>query len=452
MKTLIGVYLICFVAISIKIYAQDSDFILENLKAPSMPSATIIGGQINDINSPKSLKELEAAFFTNYLNSDQNLTIPNNYALEINPFMLTGRKNFNYESYIENDPASNMCRNLSISIATTNQFVSYDSVKSNAIGFSLRTIILNGEPKREVSTAFIQGLYRDEILNEIKSSIPDLIDTCRSKIKPKNIDRICSCVKAEFEKEELNRANNNASSDRKIFIEEAKRIIESIFSKIDTSTTENKIADEFDDIYKQELSIPSLNLLRQKITDVKTNRYGLRLDLNWALALNFPTNDFAYSIVPRWGAWINLSYQSEDVDFLTFIALGRVIINNDNFINQYETQYENYNTGNNYDFGLNVAGEIDRFSMSIECIYRLNTNKITKMIDGEEYYRNEENNTWKYMINLNYNLSDDINISYNLGKNFDSISPTQGDLISGLNINFGFGDIKASDLISQGSK
>ena len=69
MKRLPKSYLLILLILSIKIYCQDSDFILENLKAPSMPSAVIIGAQVEDINSPKSLKELEAAVFTNYLNS-----------------------------------------------------------------------------------------------------------------------------------------------------------------------------------------------------------------------------------------------------------------------------------------------------------------------------------------------------------------------------------------------
>jgi len=121
MKTLIKFNIILLIFASINLYAQSSDYDMENLKAPSMPSASILGTQITDINTPKSLKDLETAIFTNYLNSGQSLTVPNNYALEINPFMLCGRKNFDYKDYLQNDAAQNIWRNLSISVVMKHQ-------------------------------------------------------------------------------------------------------------------------------------------------------------------------------------------------------------------------------------------------------------------------------------------------------------------------------------------
>lgn len=455
MKSVIKVCISLTIIVSFDYYAQDSDFNLENIKAPSMPSATIIGTQVNDVNSPKSLKDLETAVFTNYLNSGQSLTVPNNYALEINPFMISGMKNFDYKSYLENDPPKNIWRNLSISIATTNKFLTQDSVFTNAVGLSVRTIILNGEPSEKASNAFLLALDQNLNTLDINSKVRTILDDClQDTSNLYTINGICSCVIQQFEKNELQDSNGNVLTgneleSKKILIEPAETIIKSVFAKIDKNTPKEKVEEEFDNIYKQSKLIPVLKNLRQELAGVKTNRFGLRWDVNWALALNFPTNDFNYSIVPRWGLWTDLSYQSEDVENFTFIALGRFIINNDDYINKYQPVNGNFTTGNVYDLGLKVAYDLDKFSMSIEYVYRLNTNKQTKIIEGEEYERTIKNDTRKYLININYNLSDDIILSYNIGKDFDTISQSQGDLISGLSINFGFGDLKASNLVSS---
>lgn len=450
MKILYKASLFFIISISINLFAQDSDFNLENLKAPSMPSATIIGTQINDVNVPKSMKDLETAVFTNYLNSGESLSLPNNYALEINPFMIGGRKNFDYKSYLEDIPLTNMWQNLSISVASTNKFLINDSVSSNAMGFSLRTIILNGEPLKKVSDAFVIANDNNQYVNDIKSKMRLLIKRCLNNNSfIYSIDNLSTCVVEEFENNETQNITGIKLEEKKILIGYAVEKIKSVFAKINKNTTKDKVIEKFDDIYKMEISAPVLGTLRENLSKIKTDRFGLRWDINWALALNFPTNEFDNSTVPRWGAWTNLSYRSEGLESFTFIGLGRILINNDTYINKYQPVDGDFTTGNHYDLGLKIVYESNKLSLGIEYIYRLNTYKVTKIIEGEEYQRTIDNNSTKYLININYNLSDDINLSYNLGKNFNSISPTQGDLISGLSINFGFGSLKASDLLAN---
>ena len=454
MKSIIKAFIGLSFIVSFNIYAQDSDFTLEDLKTPGMPSATIIGTQVNDINRPKSLKDLEAAVFTNYFNSDQSLTLPNEYALELNPFMLSGMKNFDYRDYVDNEPVKNMWQNLSVSIATTNKFFVKDSVFTNAVGFGVRTIILNGKPSEKASNTFLMALTQNLSSLDINTIVRTIIDKCIEDTSLSSVDGICSCVIRKFEEYELQDSNGNPLTgdeleNKKKLIINGQTIIKAIFAKINKNTTKENIKEEFDNNYKKLVAAPVLNNLRQILARVKTDRYGLRWDVNWALALNFPTNDFNYSVVPKWGLWTNLSYQTEDLDNLSFIALGRIIIDNENYINKYQPVNENFTTGNIYDLGIMLDYRLHKFSISIEYLYRLNTNKETKFIEGEEYVRTVKNDTRKYLLNINYNLSDDIVLSYNIGKNFNNIFQPQGDLISGLSINFGFGDIKASDLISS---
>ena len=457
MNILFKMYIILIVLFSVSLIAQENDFNLEDLKAPSMPSATIIGTQINDINIPKSLKDLETAVFSNYLNSGDNLTVPSNYALEINPYMLGRRENFKYESYMENIPLTNMWRNLSISVASTNNFIINDTISSNAMGFSLRTIILNGEPKDLVKSIFIRNLESLSYMQLTQSKTGNYIDNYITKLDSADTldyNSLKESVIKEFKENELTDnkqipLSGDKLTKRKILLDYAIEMINSVFSNIPITTNRDTIEDKYNELFDAEVSLPSLEKLIKSLAKVKTDRFGFRWDLNWALALNFPTDEISYSVVPRWGVWTNFSYKFEEfLESFTFIGLGRILINNDNYINKYQPVDGNFTLGNHYDFGAKVIYESERFSLAFEYIYRVNTTDNTMIIDGEEYKRASDKSS-KYIVNLNYNLSDDINLSYNFGKNFDSISPTQGDLISGLSINFGFGSIKASDIVDS---
>ncbi len=417
--------------------AQSNDLTLDKLKAPSMPSATIIGTQVNDITRPKSLKDLETAVFSNFLAKDQGLTIPDNYAIEFNPYMLSGRKNFNYNEYLTDDAGKNIVHNFSISVASTGQYIINDSLSSKAMGFGIRTIIFNGMPSNKIKEAFTSYFAADtsqlDLKNEIRSYIDFYVNS--DTVKDKSPSGILACVMKELEK------NNAPAPD--------KNSVKSVFGKIKTDTPPGSIENAFIEIFNKDILNDALNKVQTVLDTVKNFRYGLRWEIDAAFALGFPDNNFGNSIVPRWGMWTNISYQPEGMDDFTFIALGRIMLNNEKFINKYSPSGENYNSGNIYDFGGRLVYKSDKFSLEFEYIYRINSSKIIKIIDGEEYSRNVDDNTGKYIINANYNITDDIVLSFNFGKNYDNIAGANGNLISGLSINFGFGDIKAGDLLKK---
>ena len=138
--------------------AQKQDFSLDQLKAPTMPAATIISSQINEISRPKSFKDLEAALLNNYLDSANSLSIPNNFALEGNPYLLSKRPNFNYKEYLENKFGDNIWKDFSFSLASTTNFTLNDSVNTNAFGLGLRTTLLRGDSKRRVEERLREGI------------------------------------------------------------------------------------------------------------------------------------------------------------------------------------------------------------------------------------------------------------------------------------------------------
>lgn len=436
---IIKIGLIIILLLAAQSYCGENDIILEDLKAPSMPAASIIGIQVSEVNQPKSLKTLETAIFSNYLDSELNLSVPQNYALEVNPYMIGGMINFDYRSYISNDIPKNIWQNLSISISSTDNFRAVDSLQSDALGFGLRTLILNGKPREEVINNFNRHFALDSIYDVIKLSVTGSI------LKELDNGRSESATLNDFRADLLAelRDNSNLEPDNLV-------IVERILNGIDDNTSLIELEDEFEQVFRDDFTLQNLQNYREIINQIKKdrNRYGLRWEVDLAGAVVFPTNEFGFSFVPRWGLWSNFSYKSPHLDNLTFIALARIIFNNDDYLDKYQPIEEDHTLDDFRDIGMRLVYEKNKFSLEAEYIHRFNRDKIVRIIDGEEFERKINNDTHKYVLNINYNIKDNITVSYNIGKNFDDLDPSSGDLISGLSVNFGFGDIKAGDLAS----
>lgn len=423
--------------------------VLEDLKAPSMPAATIIGTQINEISKPKSLKALEAAVFNNFLDSANNFLIPNNYALEIDPFMLTKRTNFDYLEYLDDSLKHNLWRNLSFSMASTNKFMINDTISSNALGFGGRTIILNGNVNQKLEKNYIDIVAKYKILKTAEVSIRTKMDSLIDKMEIFNIDSLRLYL----------------INDTSLKIPEKSKIINQVFNQLPQNTNKESIEDNFTDIYKETYSAKTLSEFSEMINQVKSERYGWRWEIDAALALNFPTNEFNYSILPKFGLWSNLSYKpfkKEDAGKgeiykvpgnFEFIALLRWIINDEDFMNKYNSvDTSQFKAGNIFDFGIRAVFEIKKFTAELEYMYRINQNKESIMVNGQEYSRTINDDTYKLVLNLNYNITSNIVLSYNLGKNFDKMNNKSGNLILGFSINFGFGGADKEDLLANALK
>jgi hypothetical protein len=428
-----------------KIQAQ----VLEDLKAPAMPAATIIGTQINEISRPKSLKALEAAVFNNFLDSSNNFLIPNNYAFEIDPFMLTKRTNFDYLEYLDDSLKHNLWRNLSFSVASTNNYIINDTITSNALGFGGRTIILNGKVNQELEKSYTEIIEKYKFLKKTEGRIRTKIDSYIENREVIDLDSLRSYL---LNNNELNSPENTI-------------IVNQVFDLLPGNTNKENIEEKFTDIYKETFSAQALDQFSKLIDLVKSERYGWRWEIDAALAMTFPTNEFNYCIVPKFGLWSNLSYKpfkkkelkngelAEVPGNFEFIGLVRWINNDNDFMNKYNpVDTVQFQAGSVFDFGIRAVFEIKKFSAEIEYLYRLNQNKESVLVNGQEYSRTINDDTYKLVLNLNYNITDNIVLSYNLGKNFDMITNNHGNLITGFSINFGFGGADKDELIQNAMK
>jgi len=418
--------------------SQQSNLTLEHLRTPSMPSATIIGAQMEDVSRPASLRELEASVFTSVYDPAQGLRFPENYAVEFNPFMLGPRENFDYREYLKNEADLNAWRNLCISVATTTGIPVTDSISVHGLGIGARTVIFNGTPPKDVETAYMEAVEQNSALLLLRSSVSTLLSSFEAN-DSSTIEDI-----QEFVAEELGKMKEFENAPRYI------ALFRKVFASIKRDTTFERLEESFLDLFTEKTEGVALAELREKLSQVKLDRFGFRWEVDAALALSFPDGDFNDCIAPRHAVWTNISYKSEDLDAVQFIALARLIWNNSDFYRRYQRTDESYCPGIFFDLGVSLNYEYKRLSMKAEFVFRRIAEEEMLVFDGREWFSSTTSSTSKYLLNLNYNATDDINISYSLGKDYENGLTGRANLLTGLSINLGFGAIQASHLLPEG--
>ncbi|MDP8210293.1 MAG: hypothetical protein P9M05_05735 [Candidatus Stygibacter australis] len=423
MKKNIIIYLILLILLQL----HSQDFNMEDFQAPSMPAAFIIGLQVDEVCTPRSLGELETAILANCKDEDNNFIIPENFAFEINTNFILN-KPFNYSVYKKNNFFPNIKNNTNFSFAFTRNFVIKDSTDSNAFGISFRTIIFNGKPRKEVITAFEKAninVNRNAVISTYVSNEIMYTDTSVYNTMSSFINFVLDSIKADME---LNLTDSEYKQ------------IEGIFSLIPrekkSDDLNNNINEKFIKIHDKLCLTEELEKLRSSLMDLETKRYGLRLEANFASAIVSPTNRFNHVYLPKYGAWFNCSLQPENFEQFDFVGMLRIIFNNIDFYEGYCNLEETDIVDHNLDIGAKVTYKHKKLSLNAEYIHR---------------YRKIEfiNNNEKYLCSINYNIKDDTVLTYNLVKNFDDPVTSEGNFTSGFSINLGFGLIKVSDILSS---
>ncbi len=449
MKRII-IVLSVWVCVEQQLNAQKAESV-DQLKAPSMPAASIVGTQVNEIARPGNLKDVEAALMNNFTDSTGSFVLPNNYAIEFNPFLMGGMPNYDYNDYLDDNWKKNLYQNFSFSVATNDSYVINDSISTNAIGLGGRITIFKGKVSDELRAKVEKLNSENSALLDVKSTLLSYISHYVGTAE----------LNQQFSKDHLlswllTSVNETYDgSDKPLVIKGAN----DIFKHIPEIITLEKIEDAFEEAYNKYELDEKLDELRTALNQVKTDRYGFKMDVNYAQALNFPNNDWGEMESSQLGGWLNVSYRpmkkdkddggQKDVSNFEFLMLGRVIWVNQDFVDRYQPANSDYKVGTNYDLGIRVVYDSDKFSIEGEYIHRWNRKKLSAVIDGTEYFAWEGDNTNKLVLNVNYNIGKDMVISYNIGKNYDSALTDRGNLISGLTINLGFGGYKLGDLLKK---
>jgi len=413
---------------------------LNNLKAPTSPASSILGLQPTKVLSPKSYQALETAIYSNFVN-EGNSIIPDDFALEFTPYWTTNHGLSILEYLYPKSGVDQLIRNASFSIASTQNFILGDSMKTNALGFGFRTTfyINNSSDRKDVEdklialstnqalqgnlgSHFMQFAFSeddfDKFWNEVKVKIEQEISKYPPIINGNGVDRFME----ELYKEAKNLKSYDKTNDNnRLFLEEFQNII-------DKKTYGKQYYEAFVDEIK--------------------NRYGFSVDIAYANLLNFPSNEFEFSIVPKQSVWVTPTYRvkKEGLKFLKILVVLRYEWFNTDYYTRYFNDIEVFQ--NNFDYGVSFAGEFSRFSIQIEMVGRSSRMEIPSGTDanGNELFRKKSDSDFQYIATFNYNVTDQINLSYSLGNQFEPIGNLSETLVSILNLNFGFGTPTKEDL------
>lgn len=426
------VILICTLVFSLSLFGQEK---LNNLQAPTSPASSILDLQPKVVLSPKTYQTLETALFSSFI-QDFRPVIPNDFSLEFTPYWAKNHS-LSLEDYLyPKSMTDQFVRNLSVSLASTQNFKLGDSAQSNSLAYGLRTTFYFGNKNdREILNDFekksddIRKVYNRISIQAEKTG--DAIQEGRSATD-KKASFLINMKPVIYNT--LYRVYND--------LEMAEAMTEKILLDCDTlPEIENEDPFTFIDLFN---TIVDRNLRGEVVfNEYKSyikERQGLSVDLAYAGFLNFPSNKFEYAFMPRQSLWITPSYRFRgDYDFIIISGVLR-------YDWYHEDYYRKYFPGNivfknNLDYGLEIAARFRKISLEFEMAGRTSNSYVLAGVDlqGNDLYRKEHNSDFQYIGSVHYNLTDQIILSYNLGNRFELIQNQNNTLVSLLSLNFGFG-------------
>lgn len=424
--------------LSSQLRAQDK---LIDVQRPTSPAASILGLQPGIVLKPKTYHALETAVYSN-LSNNGIIGLPQDFALEFSPYWAADH-NLSLREYLYPKKLwDQIKRSSSFSISSTKNFVLGDETLTNSLGFGYRSSFhfASEEDRKTV----------DKYYKELKASA-----SIQSKIG--------SVAEALF-------TNDNVTGFKSFWDNIEPEILEIIFAELDIADKEaetfikeiylqaaaldNFDIDDYDAFLDRFYHIIDTKLNGEKVfknfEDYIRNRYGLYVDVAYALFINFPSNQFEYSIVPRQSLWMTLTYNfKNDIDFLNISGVLRY--------EWYDTEYyERFFNGqeffaNNFDYGVSIGARFKRFATQIELVGRSSNSETPSGTDGQgnDIFRQVRSSDFQYIATFEYNITNQIVLSYSLGSQFQSVNNLQETLVSLLELNFGFGSPTKDDLDLQ---
>ncbi len=409
------------VALPLLVNAQDLR--VDDLHAVSSPATTILGVQPAEIARPKSYKALETALLTNF-SSGSSWQIPVNYALEVTPYWFKPR-DISVRQLMNPTTGASLKQSFSISVATGRRASLLDSTRTiQQIGFGLRATLFPGQ----LTTAFDTDLAALTSRIAIIAPARYILEAGRGKTFANG-----NALRAYLDKE-FGIVINDRITDKAYIRDFTPLQIDVVESVLLGRYPENnaqcqlllgqmilKLSD-YDKTYK-------LAELAKKVERHYYFRKGFRMDVAAASSVEFPTNDFDYSTLAKYGIWATPggSWIWNNVN-LEVLGLVRFMSN------QVVTD-----PTRNWDVGSRVAANWRRLSLSIEYIHRFQNTTLqrTSLPTGQTDRLLRSDQDYRLAMGFEYHLSDRFVLAYALGRNFSLNTEFNGNLISILSFNAG---------------
>lgn len=395
-----GMFLFSLLLSNQHISAQtgNTDVKLDLLKQPSSPAAHLLNFAPNSIEKPT---DLTAVWFS-FNNATGKLTqLPNSYALDLSPAVLSKSKLLSLKSLQATALKDILWQTFVIStgIKQFDDTVTQKSYYKTALGFKVTL----ARPAWSEAT-----LTKFNELSVIQESITNSNITIRKEVTKdsiiKNLDRKRRDALAQYGQQSAEYAVAQQQYISQFSIAFAKLSAE--------KNAELKAA------------------IRKKAEGFVIERVGWYAELAGGFSAAFPTNSFTYSIADRSGAWLTGGYDG-GFNKISFLGIAR-------YLYQPETLFAD-STGklptnkiSTFDAGtrlLYVSGN-SKLNISFESIYRSVLNKSIV------------NPSWRVLFSAAYSVGANQQLTFSFGRDFNGTLEKSGNLIAGLNFIVGLGGDK----------
>lgn len=430
---------------------------LSNLKAPQSPAASIIGLQPSSISRPKSWEALESALFSNFY-SNGALAVPNDFALEFSPFWASNKQKLSIERFLSPKWRESFIQNLAFSVASTQAFHLNDSMKSNAIGFGVRTMLVGGKAgeARKMSiyrltmdlAALSQRMFQ-LAEQQMEADTRSALTAAGKPTTPSDVES--AMIAATITAAQFTAFQNAWSNDMKI-----KRLLtnpndisanDDLVQKLEAWLKANPAAtiDAFSEVLDD---LTGLNGSVKDLVKAREDPRGFRLEVAASSMLNFPTNESDYSFVPKAGVWLTPSYQHAQWNSFEALGVVRYLWYRSTYFRRYDNDFGSFDQ--NFDMGIRLVLKKEKFSLEGEAVRRWSRITLSESFNaasGETTTISKSEDDLQYLVNLNYQLQENLTLSYTFGKQLDPQLNLNigGDVVSLLALNVGFGAPKLSN-------
>jgi hypothetical protein len=390
------------VIFSAKHFAQvtvDSTIKLDLLQSPASPAFNILGIALNDVERPTDL----SSFALSIQQATNNFTtMPNSYAFQVAPFLLTKRK---YTLNEFDNGANAFKQSFLISAGFTHigpkGKEDIDSLKTTKIGFGIKFSIVRPGWSNTTRSAY----------NNLIRAQQQLLDDAR--IYEQNHPK-----KALLEKKKLrlkiledkDTLTPNETTERQKLLE-------------DIAVLDGEIFEGFTDELP---STANYENAKKAALAFKTERRGFFLDFSGGAALDFPDNRFSNSKVYRAGMWFTGGHENGNSGF-SFLGIARYLYNPKTIFADPGGLVKGSNVST-----VDMGGRIlldgkEKFLFSAEAIYRsILGNSLVKP-------------SWRLVLNAEYDISMNRKLTFAFGRDFDGTISKGGNLIAAINLIAGFG-------------
>jgi hypothetical protein len=412
-KLFVLFFIFSILIINDNLFAQNS-ITIEDLKVPISPAFILLGVTPTSIDKPETPKALGVSILNSF-NNNINI-LPKNYSFEVSPYWLSSKDNLTFDEYYKKDSKS-VIQNLSFSLAT----VPLDTVLGGtSLGVGVRTLFLQGKPNSKLQNKYneyIIQLNKDNIRGNTINSIINSSNSLKTYVDIKNAfsNQIKNSSLLKIQNKSANYVNEYLTNLNKNINDLITKKLGLMNLKTLDSLSQSQVNEILEYVKEQtdEIDQKKNEAIVTDFRELDKKREGILIEFAGALAFGFADDSIKNGKISDFGIWLTPMYSNGNIDLISVL---RYIGNVDTGITQ-----------SKFDTGLRFLYRNGGFGISLEGLLRTE-DKVSP--------------TYRYALNLDYKLTNNIYLTGTFGKNFDGTPVNgsgNGDLITVFGINFGMG-------------